>query len=330
LQTLPLGMLHFEPGFWTGFQTINHKVSLKHGCQMLEKAGNLHNFRLAAGLAQGNYAGRFVFLDSDVYKWLEAVAWELAHSPDTELQSMAEEAINLIIAAQRTNGYLNTYYQVAQPGAHWTNLDHGHELYCAGHLFQASIAFFRATGDRRLLDVSRRFADHICSVFGPGKRAGTCGHPEIETALIELYRTTSEKRYLDMARFFIDQRGQKKMVGYASYGPEYHQDHVPVRQAAAAEGHAVRQLYLTTGVTDLYLETGEQALWDAMLRMWQDIVGSKVYITGGSAHATMEKPLAILTSCLPTNVIARPARPSPMCSGTGGCCSLQAKASMLT
>ncbi len=280
LQTLPLGALRFKPGFWTGVQATNRRVSLKHGYQMLEKAGNLHNFRLAAGLVQGSYLG-WHFVDSDVYKWLEAVAWELAHGPDKELQDMADEAIRLIMAAQRRDGYLNCYVQVVKPDARWADLDHGHELYCAGHLFQAGAAFFRATGDRRLLDVSCRFADLICSVFGPGRRAGACGHPEIEMALVELYRTTGEKRYLDMARFFIDQRGQKKMVGYTSYGPEYHQDHVPVRQADAAEGHAVRQLYLTAGVTDLYLETGEQALWDAMLRLWQDIVGSKVYITGG-------------------------------------------------
>lgn len=280
LQTLPLGALRFKPGFWADIQAVNRRVSLRHGYQMLEKAGNLRNFRLAAGLTQGSYRGR-LFLDSDVYKWLEAVAWELANGPDTELQSMADEVIALIAAVQRPDGYLNTYYQVVEPDARWTNLDHGHELYCAGHLFQAGVAFFRATGDRQLLDVSCRYADYICSVFGPGKRAGTCGHPEIEMALVELYRATGEKRYFEMAQFFIDQRGQKKMVGLGSYGPEYHQDHVPLRQAAAAEGHAVRQLYLTAGATDLYLETSEQALWDAMLRLWQDIVSSKIYITGG-------------------------------------------------
>jgi DUF1680 family protein len=280
LQTLPLGALRFKPGFWAGIQEINHRVSLKHGYQMIEKAGNLHNFRLAAGLVQGSYRGRN-FLDSDVYKWLEAIAWELARDPDEELQDIADEVIQLIGAAQCPDGYLNCYVQVVQPEARWTDLDHGHELYCAGHLFQAGVAFSRATGDLRLLDISCRFADLICSVFGPGKRAGTCGHPEIEMALIELYRVTGEKRYLEMAQFFIDQRGQKKMVGYAPYGPEYHQDHVPLRQAVAAEGHAVRQLYLTAGATDLYLETGEQALWDAMVRLWRDIVGSKLYITGG-------------------------------------------------
>ena len=280
MQTLPLGAVRFGPGFWASIQATNHTASLKHGYRMLENAGNLHNFRLAAGLAHGEYRGRN-FLDSDVYKWLEAVAWELAKGPDEELQAMADEAIRLVMAAQRPDGYLNCYVQVVQPDARWADMDHGHELYCAGHLFQAGVAFFRATHDRRLLDVSCRFADYICTVFGPGQRAAACGHPEVETALVELYRATGAKRYLDMAQFFIDQRGQGKMVGYASYGPEYHQDHVPLRQAAAAEGHAVRQLYLTAGATDLYLETGERALWDAMVRLWEDIASSKLYITGG-------------------------------------------------
>jgi DUF1680 family protein len=280
LQTLPLGAVRFGPGFWAGVQATNHTASLKHGYHMLETAGNFHNFRLAAGLARGEYRGRN-FLDSDVYKWLEAVGWELAKGPDEELQGMADEAIRLVVAAQRPDGYLNCYVQVVQPDARWADMDHGHELYCAGYLFQAGVAFFRATGDRRLLDVSCRFADYICTVFGPGKRAAACGHPEVEMALVELYRATGEKRYLEMAQFFIDQRGQGKMAGYASYGPEYHQDHVPLRQAAAAEGHAVRQLYLTAGATDLFLETGERALWDAMLRLWDDIAGSKLYITGG-------------------------------------------------
>lgn len=194
---------------------------------------------------------------------------------------MADKAIHLIVAAQQADGYLNTYYQVAKPGERWTNLDHGHELYCAGHLLQAGVAFFRATGERRLLDVACRFADHICSVFGPAGRAGAPGHPEIEMALVELYRVTGEICYLETAQFFIDQRGQKKMVGYASYGPEYQQDHVPVRDATEAAGHAVRQLYLTSGVTDIFLETGEQALWEALLRLWRDITTSKLFITGG-------------------------------------------------
>jgi hypothetical protein len=136
-------------------------------------------------------------------------------------------------------------------------------------------------GDLRLINIANRFADHICSVFGPGKRQETCGHPEIEMALLELYRETGESRYKNLAKFFIDQRGKSIMKGHLSYGPEYNQDHLPVRQVTEAVGHSVRQMYLASGVTDLYLETGEQALLDAMLLLSKDITETKLYITGG-------------------------------------------------
>jgi uncharacterized protein len=291
-KTLELKQVSLLDGFWTARQTINHNDSLRHAFAMLEKNGNFHNLRLATGLIEGKYRGRN-FIDSDVYKWLEAVGWELGNRPDAELQGMADEAIGLIAAAQRPDGYLNSYVQVVEPAARWADLAHGHELYCAGHLFQASVAFHRALGDDRLLTIACRFADYICESFGPGKIQGTCGHPEIEMALVELYRAIRDlpaahartlswqRRYLDLASYFIDQRGQRKLTGYASYGPEYHQDHLPVRQVSEAAGHSVRQMYLAAGVTDLYLETGEQALLDAMQRLSADIVGTKLYITGG-------------------------------------------------
>ena len=260
--------------------TVNREISLRFGFEMLEKSGNFDNLRIAAGLIKGNYRG-YVFQDSDIYKWLEAVAWEMGREPDKDLLSMADQAIALIAAAQRPDGYINSYVQTREFPEPWMDLDNGHELYCAGHLFQAAVAFQRALGDDRLLNIACRFADHICSIFGPDKRHGTCGHPEVEMALVELYRVTDESRYLDLAKFFIDQRGQNAMKGHRSYGSEYHQDHVPVRQVAEAAGHSVRQLYLASGVTDLYLETGEQALFDAMLRLSKDIIETKLYITGG-------------------------------------------------
>jgi len=220
-------------------------------------------------------------MDSDLYKWLEALAWQLAHGPDDELQQIADEPIELIAAAQADDGYIDSYYQVAEPDQRWKNLKDGHELYCAGHLIQAAVAHHRVTGDTRLLDVARRFADYIGSVFGPDKRSGTPGHPEIEMALVELYRETHERRYLGMAEFFLDQRG-RGILSSGRYGnPAYYQDHVPVREATAVAGHAVRQLYLTAGVTDVYLETGEQALLDVVARQWRDMTRGKLYITGG-------------------------------------------------
>jgi DUF1680 family protein len=261
-------------------QTVIHSNSLKHAYRMMEKAGNFHNFKLAAGKARGSYRGR-LFIDSDVYKWLEAVGWELGRQPDDALRKLADEAISLVEAAQCEDGYLNCYVQTTSTVGRWEDMDHGHELYCAGHLFQAAVAFHRAVGDDRLLKVSTRFADRICEDLGPGKQDKTCGHPEVEMALIELYRVTGNTAYLETAKCLIDRRGKHKMIGFASYGPEYHQDHVKVREATSADGHAVRQLYLASGVADLYLETGEQALWDSLQRIWKDIASSKLYITGG-------------------------------------------------
>lgn len=279
-QTLGFKDVTINPGFWADRQTVSRNESLSHAFKMLEEWGNLSNLRIAAGLEKGSYQGR-IFIDSDVYKWLEAVGWALGNAPDPGLLDMADKAIALVAAAQQPDGYLNSYYTVAEPGMRWTDLDHGHEMYCAGHLIQAAVAWQRAVDDRRLLDIACRFADHIDSVFGPDKRHGACGHPEIETALVELYRVTGEHRYLDLAKFFIDQRGQRKMRGYGPYGPEYQQDHQPVRQATEAVGHTVRQLYLAAGVVDIYLETGEQALLDVMDSVWHDISATKLYITGG-------------------------------------------------
>ncbi len=285
-RTLPVGKVQLTGGFWAEKQAINRRVSLRHGYRMLGQSGNLNNLRLAAGAGEGAYRGP-VFMDSDVYKWLEAASLDLANAAgpagaDPELEALVNEVIALVAAAQQPDGYINSYYQVnKQPEDRWTNLDHDHELYCAGHLFEAAVAHHRATGERDLLDVACRFADCIDGVFGPGKRDGAPGHPEIELALVELYRETGEKRYLDLALFFIDARGKGRMRGYGRWGAAYHQDHVPVREASEVVGHAVRQLYLAAGVADAYLETGEQALMDALQRLWHDATARKMHLTGG-------------------------------------------------
>ncbi len=279
-QRLPLDAVSLTGGFWAKWQDTNRRTTLPHGYHMLEEAGNLENFRIAAGLAEGKHRGQ-IFNDSDVYKWLEAVGYELHIHPNSALQRQADETIDLVAAAQKHDGYLNTYYQIAEPGRRWTDLDFGHELYCAGHLFQAAAAYFRATGGSQLLEAATRFADLICDTFGPERRRGTCGHPEVEMALIELYRLTGKAAYLDTARFFIDQRGKGTMRGLGWLGAEYHQDRVPVREATEVEGHAVRAMYLNVGVADLYLETGETTLWAALERQWQDMVGGKLFLTGG-------------------------------------------------
>jgi hypothetical protein len=168
-----------------------------------------------------------------------------------------------------------------EPEGKWSDLDFGHELYCTGHLIQAAIASKRATGDERLLEIALRLVGHIETVFGPGKKEEACGHPEVEMALVELARLTGENRYLKLAQFFVDQRGKKKMKGVGANGPEYHQDHVSVREAEGVTGHAVRQMYLATALADLYLESGEQALLETSSQLWEDMTKGKLYITGG-------------------------------------------------
>ena len=280
LHTLPFQAVALQDGFWAQQRAVNRRVALRNGYAMLEKAGNFHNLRLAAGVAQGAYSSTAPYLDSDLYKWLEAVAYELGNGPDAELSRMADETIELLAKAQRPDGYLNSYYTVVKPERRWQELRDGHELYCAGHLFQAAVAHHRTTGSTRLLTIARRFADNIDSVFGPGKRRGMCGHPEIETALIELYRDTGEPRYLRLASYFLGEHGQG-VLDVTPHNAAIYQEHVAVRAAATVEGHAVRALYLTAGVADLFMETGEQALLDALQRQWHDLTSHKLFVTGG-------------------------------------------------
>ncbi|NUR28443.1 MAG: glycoside hydrolase family 127 protein, partial [Catenulispora sp.] len=262
---------------------------------LLETAGNLHNLRLAAGQASGEYRGDLPFLDSDVYKWLEAAAWtEGEHGLDPAVVRARDAVVALVRAAQRDDGYLNSWFQVAKDGERWADLRWGHELYCAGHLIQAAVAQHRATGDGELLRIAIRFADCVDSAFGPDKKIdGVCGHAEVETALVELYRETGEQRYLDLASYFVDRRGHGLLnpepTRGTAPGPAYCQDHVPVRDATAVAGHAVRQLYYLAGVTDVAAETGDPALRDAAERLWSEMAARKTHITGGlGAHHAEE------------------------------------------
>jgi DUF1680 family protein len=279
-RTLEGGGATIEGGLWARRQQINRDAALPHGYRMLEVAGNLENLRIAAGASTGRYRGP-VFMDSDVYKWLEAAALEYGRQPSDWLRSHMASAIDVVAAAQGEDGYVNSHYQVAEPGRRWTDFAQGHELYCAGHMFQAAVAHRRATGEDRLLRIAVRFAEYLDGTFGPGKRVATPGHPEIEMGLTELYRETGERRYLELARFFLDQRGHG-WLGPGRYASSaYYQDRVPIREASELEGHAVRALYLTAGVADVYLETGEAALLSALERQWTDLTAHKLYVTGG-------------------------------------------------
>ena len=273
-------------GFWADRRRVNREKTMPHWFEQLRKAGNLGNLRLAAG-ADGRYhtIGRsigldFPFLDSDVYKWLEGVAWELGREQDPVLAAAADEAIGLIQAAQRPDGYINSFVQVVAPGREYQDLAWGHELYCVGHLIQAAVAWHRALGDDRLLQVAVRAADSADRALGPNGKEGVDGHPEGEMALVELYRETGESRYLELAARMIDARGHG-ILGPGRFGPAYWQDHEPVATAPSVAGHAVRQLYLDSGAVDVATELGDQQLLAGVLRRWRDMVATRIYLTGG-------------------------------------------------
>ena len=291
LRPVPVNAVTLTDTFWAPRLRLNRKVTLPSQFRHLQETGRLENFRRAAGQSDAPFVGIY-FNDSDVYKWLEAASWSLAtHPDDAPLRAMADETVALIAGAQRPDGYLNTYFSRERADERWTNLRDMHELYCAGHLFQAAVAHWRATGERTLLNVATRFADHICDTFGPaetGRRPGTCGHPEIEMALVELSRATGERRYLEQAGYFIDARGASPSAAYNNQSApmfpsdgRYLQDHVPFRQLDEVTGHAVRMIYLTCGATDVYTETGDESLKAALDAQWENMTERRMYVTGG-------------------------------------------------
>ncbi|MFF7946104.1 glycoside hydrolase family 127 protein [Streptomyces griseorubiginosus] len=276
--------VELRDGFWAVRRQVNARTSVPQGPDLLESAGNLHNLRLAAGATEGEFQGAYPFVDSDVYKWLEAAAWQLGQGEDAALAADVDRIVALVAAAQQDDGYLNTWFQLRKNGERYKELRWSHELYCAGHLIQAAVAHHRTTGRAELLDVARKFADHVDSVFGPpdsGKPIdGVDGHPEIETALVELYRETGERRYLELAGYFVDRFGHGLLGGEA-----YCQDRVPLREATDVEGHAVRQLYLLAAATDLATETGDEELRAVAERLWTAMTAAKTHLTGGlGAH----------------------------------------------
>lgn len=286
VRPLPLPASRIVGGFWAERQQVNRTAAIPAGQRRLRASGAFRNFRRAAGRDTGEYEGP-LFIDSDAYKWLEAVAWEQARAPSETLAAAQAEVTALIAGAQQPDGYLNSYVQVVTGGAaRFTDLTSGHELYCAGHLIQAAVAQHRSTGHPDLLEVAVRFADLLTATFGPGQRPELDGHPLIEMALVELYRETGTSRYLELARHFVEARGHgRATTGPASRPRSYYSDRVPVRAAVTVEGHAVRALYLAAGAADVAAESRDDELLAALRRQWDAMVATKMYVTGGlGAH----------------------------------------------
>ena len=283
LHPAPVDAWRLDDAFWSRRLERNRVVTIPAQWELLERTGRLDNFRHAAGEPGVPHRGLY-FNDSDVYKWLEAASWALLAGNDAELRARVDRAIDLIAAAQREDGYLNTWFSNERADQRWTNLDL-HELYCAGHLIQAAVAHHRVTGETRLLDVARRFADHIVEEFGPARQADrpwADGHQEIELALVELARETGDPRYLAQAQVFIDARGHRCLGRpYGRWGSEYHQDHLPLKEMQTLEGHAVRAMYHLCGGADVALETGDPELVAALDRLWDDTRIRKLYVSGG-------------------------------------------------
>ncbi|WP_405060109.1 glycoside hydrolase family 127 protein [Kribbella sp. NBC_01505] len=271
---LPLSAVRFDPASLLGsWQELNAAATIPHCLDNIRRTGVLANFsRLIEDDLPGKFVG-FWFADSDLYKTLEAIGWEMGRSGTDQWGGVLAEVADLLEQVQEPDGYLNSYVQGSPDQERFARLEHSHELYCAGHLLQAAVALHRGGGDARILAIARRVADLVVEL------PHIDGHPEVETALVELYRETGEDSYLRAAEFQVESRGQRTLTG--GFGPQYFQDHLPVREATEATGHSVRQLYLAAGVTDLHLENGDASLLKAMEQLWDSAFGSKMYLTGG-------------------------------------------------
>ncbi len=297
IQEVPVKSVQVDDVFWSPRLDTNRAATIPH--LFKENAANhrLDNLKRAAHLMDGAFVGRR-YDDTDVFKLLEAVAYTLMQRPDLELKRVADDQIDIIARGQEPDGYIYAARTIdpkhPAPGAgaeRWSREGGSHELYNMGHLIEAAVAYSQATGDRKFLDVAVKCADMLCRTFGPDKRHDTSGHEEIELALVKLYRATGQRKYLDLAQFFIDQRGQKHTFGdYGDDAPAgfrmyndraYRQDEKPVVEQAEAEGHAVRAAYLYCGLTDVAALTGLEPYRAATDRLWGNVVGRKLYLTGG-------------------------------------------------
>lgn len=293
MQPVPYHNIKINDNFWRSKIEQNRKVGIP---SVFEAASHsIENFDIAAKKKRGKHKGTAAS-DSDIYKIIQGAAYALHHHEDQELERFVDSLIESIGAAQQPDGYLFTYWTINDPKKKWEEIDRKHELYCAGHLFEAAAAYYQVTEKRKLLDAAVRLADHIISIFGPDKRLEVPGHEEIELGLIKLFHATNEKRFLDQAIFFIDERGNPERIASRSEPPEvdpyantpyrwrppsYKQDHLPVEDQHQAAGHAVRAAYLYAALTDIATLTHSHEYLPALNDIWDDIVDKKIYVTGG-------------------------------------------------
>jgi DUF1680 family protein len=289
LRPLAIGDVEITGGFWSERQEVNASATIAHCHDWMERLGWVGNFRAAVeGRLPGDRNG-VVFTDSDVYKLMEATAWELGRSGSSDARSRFDDLAEVIAPVQEADGYLNTVFGRPGQPARYSDLEWGHELYCYGHMLQASVAWARVGGSDMFVDVAKRVADHICDAFGPGGIERVGGHPEVEMALVELARLTGEERYLHQAGLFVDRRGHQTLDDI-HWGRSYFQDDVPVRDALALTGHAVRALYLAAGAVDVAIETGDEDLLETIIGQWEHTVARRTYLTGGmGSHHDGEK-----------------------------------------
>ncbi len=306
IMSIPFTKVNITDPLWQEKIDLVRTVVLPYQWEILndrvegaEKSFCVRNFLAAAGDLSAPHGG-IVFQDSDLYKWLEAVSYTLVIRRDENLEKLAEEAIDLIVRAQQADGYLNTYFTLMKPEGRYANLTDGHELYCAGHMIEAAVAYAQATGKGKLLDAALRLARHLSAYFLP--RRDVPGHPEIELALIRLHEHTGERSCLELARHFIDVRGtganQLELERSASkhewiledmkrFEDRYFQAHRPVREQDSAEGHAVRAMYLFAAMADIARLTGEEALSEACLKLIRNVRSRRLYVTGGIGSSSV-------------------------------------------
>jgi hypothetical protein len=300
LEPIPHSHVEIKSGFWFAKTRINRETTLDFIYRHMKESGRIDAWKLdwQPGSRQPK---PHIFWDSDAAKWLEAAAYSLATHPDKALELKCDTLIDLIAQAQQNDGYINIYFTAVEPQKRWSNLRDQHELYCAGHLIEAGVAYYRSTGKDKLLNIVSRYADYIISVFGPEshKKQGYPGHEEIELALIKLYRLTGNKAYLKLSKYMVDERGRQPH--YFDLEAEHHgaakqwhhqeghsvfQAHLPVRRQRQVTGHAVRAMYLYSAMTDLAVEYSDEELQKTCEQLWHNMVDKRMYVTGGigSSH----------------------------------------------